>query len=168
MMGILGELGRFLLWLIAVPVAFVIAVVAGYAAFRWFTLCFALCCFRLAHVTRGRDLLIVYSDSPHWQAYVEREWLPRWGHRAVLLNWSERRQWSFWRPAVLLFRAYTGSRAFNPIAMVVPRWWGGPTVVPFWQAFKDLKHGKDDTLRDAERRLQDALPRGASGREPAA
>lgn len=28
----------------------------------------------------GKDLLLVYSDSPHWKDYVERRWLPgrRW------------------------------------------------------------------------------------------
>jgi hypothetical protein len=157
-------IGRLLLWLIAVPVALVVAVAICYVTFTRF----ALWCFRLAHVTRGRDLLIVYSNSPNWQSYVEREWLPRWGHRAVILNWSERRQWRSWTPAVLLFRAFTGYRAFNPIAMVVPRWWGGPTVVPFWQAFRDLKHGKGDTLRKAERQLEDALQRQASDTMPAA
>lgn len=156
----LGELGRFLLWLIAIPVSLVIAYVAVKQ--------FALLCFRLAHVTRGRDLLIVYSNSPNWQAYVEREWLPRWGHRAVVLNWSQRKQWRFWVPAVLLFRANTGYREFNPIAMIVPRWWGGPTVIPFWQAFRDLKHGKDGTLRHAERLLEDALERQRGSRVPRA
>jgi hypothetical protein len=156
--------GTLLLWLMAVPVVLVLAWVAGHVAFKWF----ALCRFRLEHVRSGRDLLIVYSHSPNWQTYIEREWLPRWGHRAVILNWSERKQWRFSTPAVLLFRAYTGDRAFNPIAMVVPRWWGRPTVIPFWQAFLDLKHGKSHTLQKAERQLEDALQRQASRKVPAA
>jgi hypothetical protein len=153
-------LGRLLLWLVAVSVGPVLVVVAGYIGFTRV----ALWCFRLAHVAEGRDLLIVYSNSPHWQAYVEREWLPRWSDRAVVLNWSERTQWSGWSPAVLLFRAFTGHQAFNPVAMVVPHWWGRPTVVPFWQAFRDLKHGKPAALRQAERQLEDALMRNLRGR----
>ena len=164
MTWVLDEFGRLLLWLIAVPVALVVAWILCYLAFGRI----ALWCFRLAHVTRGRDLLIVYSNSPHWQAYVEREWLPRWGDRAVVLNWSERERWSFWAPSVLLFRAFTGYRAFNPIAMVVPRWWGGPTVIPFWQAFRDLKHGKSHALRQAESQLENALQLRVRGKAPAA
>lgn len=160
MTWVLGDLGRFLLWLIALPVALVLA----WMLFRFA----ALWGFRLAHVTRGRDLLLVYSNSPHWQAYVEREWLPRWGDRAVLLNWSERQQWSCWAPSVLLFRAFTGYRAFNPIAMVVPRWWGRPAVIPFWQAFRDLKHGNSLPLRQAESQLEEALRRQVRDEGPPA
>ena len=28
---------------------------------------------------QGRDILLVYSNSPNWQAYVEQVWLERWG-----------------------------------------------------------------------------------------
>jgi hypothetical protein len=154
-MSVLSDLALFLLWLIAVPVGLVLAYAAAYVAFTRLVLWY----FRLVHVVRGRDLLIVYSNSPHWQAYVEREWLPRWRDRAVVLNWSERKQWPRSTPAVLLFRAFTGYQAFNPVAMVVPRWWGGPTVVPFWQAFRDLKHGNSLALRHAEGQLEEALRR---------
>jgi len=34
-------------------------------------------------LTRGRDLLFVYSDSPHWKQYIEEEILPRIQHRSV-------------------------------------------------------------------------------------
>ena len=61
-------IGSLLLVLIAAPVVFVIVWVACYVAFTRL----ALWCFRLAHVTRGRDLLIVYSNSPHWQPYVRQ------------------------------------------------------------------------------------------------
>src|SRR5918911_507082 len=50
--------------------------------------------FRAVWGARGRDLLLVYSNSPNWQPYVEANWLPRWGERAVVLNWSERSRWS--------------------------------------------------------------------------
>ena len=163
MTWVLGELARLLAFPIALLAALVVTWVACYVGFRQL----AQWCFRLTHVARGRDLLIVYSNSPHWQAYVEREWLARWGHRSVVLNWSERKRWRFWTPSVLLFRAYTGYRGFNPIAMVVPRWWGRPTVIPFWQAFRDLKHGRDSALRHAEHQLEDALERQASGKVPA-
>lgn len=113
--------------------------------------------FRRTWQPRGKDLLIVYSDSPHWQLFVEEQWLPRWGHRAVVLNWSDRREWLGNRSAeVALFRAFAGSRDFNPLGIVVPEQ-GPVTVVRFWRAFRDFKHGKDHSLRRAESVLERAL-----------
>ncbi len=40
--------------------------------------------------TRGKDMLLVYSDSPNWKEYVENRLIARLRERAVLLNWSER------------------------------------------------------------------------------
>lgn len=115
--------------------------------------------FRAVHGERGRDLLLVYSASPHWQRYVEEEWLPRWSGRAVVLDWSARARWTgreAERPEVALFRAVAGPREFNPLAVVVPL--TGPIrVVRFWRAFRDYKHGNDGALRSAERELSDAL-----------
>jgi hypothetical protein len=38
---------------------------------------------------RGKDILLVYSDSPIWREYVLSEILPLVQERAVVLNWSE-------------------------------------------------------------------------------
>jgi hypothetical protein len=105
----------------------------------------------------GKDLLLVYSDSPNWKDYVEASWLPRWQARAVVLNWSRRATWDADHPLeAAVFRRWAGDREFNPIAIVIPP--RGPvTVVRFWQAFRDYKHGKDRALRLAERRLAEAL-----------
>jgi len=46
--------------------------------------------FRKAGQPRGKDLVLVYSNSPNWQHYVEQTWLPKWERRAVVLNWSIR------------------------------------------------------------------------------
>lgn len=67
---------------------------------------------------RGRDLLVVYSDSPHWKNYFEEEILPHVQERAVVMNWSERRNWierMSLGPSV--FRHLGGDRDFNPIAI---------------------------------------------------
>ena len=113
--------------------------------------------FRRAYGPQGKDLLLVYSESPHWQRYVEQRWLPRWGSRAVVLNWSDRAEWSAAdTPEAALFRSVAGDREFNPLAVVVPRR-GRIRVVRFWRAFRDYKHGKDRALRDAERELEEAL-----------
>ena len=114
--------------------------------------------FRAAWRTEGRDLLLVYSNSPNWQQYVEETWLPKWGDRAVVLNWSERSKWK--RPVppeVALFRAFAGAREFNPLAIVVPARGRKVHVVRFWPAFREYKHGKDRLLRAAEADLDRCL-----------
>jgi hypothetical protein len=111
--------------------------------------------FRAVWGIQGKDLLLVYSESPNWQQYVKEIWLPRWGHRAVVLNWSERSKWR--RPAraeVALFRAFAGTREFNPLGIVVPGTGRRVHVVRFWRAFREYKHGKDRLLRQAEAELE--------------
>src|SRR5438132_14887 len=112
--------------------------------------------FRVAYGPKRKDLLLVYSNSPNWQTYVETAWLPRWGERAVLLNWSERSRWQPGAPEVQLFRSLAGDREFNPLAVVVPPS-GKPAVIRFWLAFRDYKHGKERLLRAAEAELEDHL-----------
>jgi hypothetical protein len=137
--------------------------IAAMALFLFFTLgivawqgAAAIRRFRRQYGREGKDLLLVYSNSPHWQQYVESEWLPRWRERAVVVNWSERSRWSGREPEIVLFRSIAGSREYNPIAIVVPP--KGPVrVVRFWRAFRDKKHGKDSPLENAERELQSAL-----------
>lgn len=104
----------------------------------------------------GKRLLLVYSNSPHWQAYIEEHWLPRVGEAAVVLNWSERGRWPEQHPLeAQVFRRWAGDREFNPVAIVVPE--RGPVrVIRFWKAFRDYKHGKDRALRVAEAELASA------------
>jgi hypothetical protein len=147
--------GVVLLWrgLLIFAGAIALVVVGAYAGDRW-RKWRALTRFRAIWGTQGRDLLLVYSNSPHWQRYIEAAWLPKWGHRAVVLNWSERRQWG--RPAppeVALFRAFAGGTEFNPLAIVVPARGRHVHVVRFWRAFRDFKHGKNRLLQAAEEEL---------------
>jgi hypothetical protein len=137
-----------------VMVAPIIAATAGYDRWRRAQL-------RRAFVTRwapsGKDVLLVYSDSPHWQRYVEMHWLPHLAARAVVLNWSGRGTWRERHPLeAAIFRHFAGDREFNPIAIVLPA--RGPVkVVRFWHAFRDFKHGKPEALRAAERELAEIL-----------
>ena len=122
--------------------------------------------------------ILVYSNSPNWQAYVEREWIPRLDGRLVVMNWSERARWArdhpieakFFRqlgdrdfnPAAIIFRPPTRGRSFrrwlravrelDPVALLAP-YEPRVDVVRFFQPFRDYKHGRDHTLRAAERRL---------------
>lgn len=105
----------------------------------------------------GKRLLLVYSNSPHWQAYIEERWLSRLGRVAVVLNWSEQARWPEQHPfEAEVFRMWAGDREFNPLAIVIPE--QGPVrVIRFWQAFRDYRHGKDQALRAAEAELAAAV-----------
>ena len=109
---------------------------------------------------RRRYALVVYSNSPVWQEYFERQVISRLGERAVVLNWSERKRWTL-SLAVILFRVFGGSRDFNPIAIVfAPLAW--PRTFRFYKAFRSFKHGQPEDvekLRLEFFRLLDALAR---------
>jgi hypothetical protein len=93
----------------------------------------------------GKRVLLVYSNSPTWQSYIEEHIIPRLPPGAIVLNWSERRQWRRWSLAYLVFRFFGGRYEFNPLAVVIhPFRWG--RTFRFWQAFRDFKHGRRDTL----------------------
>jgi hypothetical protein len=93
---------------------------------------------------RGRDVLVVYSNSPVWQRYFEEQVLPVLASRCVVLNWSERQRWRFSMP-VLLFRCFGGEREFNPLAVVFQpfRW---PRRFRFYKPFKAFKHGRPEEV----------------------
>ena len=127
--------------------------------------------------------LLVYSNSPHWQRYVEEQWLPRIGQRLVILNWSERARWNREHPfEARIFRRFAGDREFNPLAVIFlarephatfrawlraikardPLGMLAPSVrdvqvIRFWKAFRDFKHGKETALRAAEADLFAAI-----------
>jgi hypothetical protein len=102
---------------------------------------------------RGRRVLLVYSNSPHWQEYIESTWLPRLEPYAIVLNWSERsRWWKESRFAARVFRHWAPDQGFNPMAVLFPRF-GRTRRVSLYQAFRDFKHGNQATLREAEERL---------------
>jgi hypothetical protein len=118
--------------------------------------------FRRRYGPEGKDLLLVYSNNPPWQEYVESRWLPRWSTRAVVVNWSDRGRWSGAEPEVALFRAIAGGRERHPIAIVVPP--EGPVrVIRFWRAFREWRQGKELALRTKESELESVL--AAPGQE---
>jgi hypothetical protein len=127
----------------------------------------------------GKRGLLVYSNSPNWQHYIEIHWLPVLRDNVVVLNWSERARWNKEHPLeARLFRRFAGDREFNPIALLFldrPRhatfraWLRAikqrdalgmlaPSphdvkVIRFWQPFRDFKHGKERSLREAENEM---------------
>jgi hypothetical protein len=158
-LSLAAVIGVLLIWrgLLILAAAIAALVVIIYVRDRW-RKWRAVRRFRAIWGIQGKDLLLVYSNSPHWQRYIEENWLPRWGHRAVVLNWSERSVWG--RPArieVALFRAFAGAREFNPLGIVVPATGSDARIIRFWIAFREYKHGKDRLLRAAEAELDRCL-----------
>lgn len=100
----------------------------------------------LCWLPRGKNVLLVYSQSPLWQDYLEQRVLPHLAGQAVVLNWSERKKWerAFSLP-VLVFYYFGGRREFNPLAVVFrPCRWA--KTFRFWHPFQELKHGKSEAL----------------------
>lgn len=90
-------------------------------------------------------MIFVYSDSPTWKEYIETEILPNLQDRAVILNWSERRNWKY-SLAVLAFRYFGGYRNFNPIALVF-RPFRFLKAFRFFEAFKEYKRGNPENVQ---------------------
>ena len=105
----------------------------------------------------GKVGLLVYSNSQHWQEYIESRWLPYVADRLVVLNWSERHRWPATAPLeASVHRRWAGDREFNPVAIIF-RDKSRPSVVRFWRAFRDHRHGKSSALRAAEQDLATLL-----------
>ena len=101
--------------------------------------------------SRGRYALVIYSNSPIWQEYFEELVLPAVGDRGVVLNWSERKQWSY-SLSVALFRFFGGTREFNPLAVVF-RPFAWPRRFRFYGPFEAFKHGRPQQVDDMRRDL---------------
>ena|ERR1700687_3471970 len=100
----------------------------------------------------SRRVLFVYSDSPNWKDYIEQVILPRLPENSVVLNWSQRRQWSRFGVSTWLFRAFAGTREFNPIGLVFERF-GLVARYRFLSPFREMKHGRPETLQVLEERF---------------
>ena len=140
--------GRAFLLVLAVAVGVLLLADAGR---RWYQRLLGRR-FRRAH--DGKDLLLVYTDSPHWKDHVESKWVARWRERAVAFNRT--RPWSRKQPEAVLWLAVAGPLEHTPLAVVVAPS-GKARVIRLFAAFRDFKHGKDARLRAAERELEEAM-----------
>lgn len=107
-------------------------------------------------IPRGKDALLVYSDSPIWRDYITHEVLPLIEGRAVVLNWSERSRWSNLSFAVHVFRSFSGDKEFNPM-VVLFRPLRRAKYFRFWSAFKEWKRGNTAELDSLRNDLFDYL-----------
>ena len=96
-------------------------------------------------------VIFVYSNSPIWKDYIENEILPSIKDHAMILNWSERRNWKSSLP-VLAIQYFSGYRNFNPMGMVFRpfRW---VKIYRFFKAFQEFKHGNIKSVEELKREM---------------
>ena len=110
----------------------------------------------LIWLLKGKDLLVVYSDSPIWHDYMVAEILPLVEKRAIVLNWSERGKWPRWSLRAHVFRHFGSRREFNPL-IVLFRPLRRAKVFRFWLPFKDWKRGYREPVERLREELLSAL-----------
>jgi hypothetical protein len=164
MTPVIKRLKQFALAVLLV-VLFPLLAIAGMLALLLFAayelLLFAL--IRIFWLARGTDVLLVYSDSPIWLEYMNSRILPLVKDRAKVLNWSKRKQWPRWSLPVRVFRAYSGSRDFNPM-LILFRPFRKAVFFRFLSAFEEFKHGKPERLEQMRDDLIVELQRSGSSK----
>lgn len=104
---------------------------------------------------KKQRILFVYSDSPVWKDYIEGEILPYIQDTAVILNWSERRNWKT-SLAILAFQYFSGYRNFNPIAIIF-RPLHLVKTYRFFEAFKEFKRGDPKRVEEIRKEFFDCI-----------
>jgi hypothetical protein len=124
---------------IIVPLALVLLVLYGLHLIALYALVWLL------WLPSGKDVLLIYSDSPIWHDYMTTQVIPAVKDRAVILNWSERSKWPKWSLSVHVFRTIGGGRDFNPMVAVF-RPFQRARVFRFWSAFKEWTRGNTEPV----------------------
>ncbi len=115
---------------------------------------------------QNKVILFVYSDNEHWKEYAEKSIIPKIASQAVILNWSQRKEWInsnsleaqlfrnfqwgrewIWRQNIRM-----GGQDYNHMAIVFKPW-NKPKIISFWEGFKDYEFGNDEILRTVENEL---------------
>lgn len=154
---------RELPFLLLVPLIPLLLLLVAVQLLTWLTYAVVLhLALWIVWCSRGTNVLLVYSESPIWQDYIESEILPRLPRSTVVLNWSQRRQWKYFSLRVRAFRLFGGDREFNPMVIVFrPLRW--TKTFRFWKAFRDYKHGKEGPLETLQREMLHCVgPKGTS------
>ena len=141
------------IWVICVMAPLILLTIATVLPYEFIRGIYLRSRFESVYGKQGKRIVLVYSDSPHWQTYIEENWLPKLADVAIVLNWSQRSQWRR-QPALesKVFHHWSGDREFNPMAIYLPRR-GRVQTVRFWRAFRDKKHDHPEALEKLEAEL---------------
>ena len=87
-------------------------------------------------------ILFTYSESENWSQYIEENIIPEISNHAVVINRTKQQNWKEEYPLELKAIEVLAGLEVNPIALIFRN---GLRVrkVTLFEAFRDLKHGKD-------------------------
>tara|TARA_R110002072_G_scaffold20841_7_gene75247 strand:+ start:3729 stop:4193 length:465 start_codon:yes stop_codon:yes gene_type:complete len=94
---------------------------------------------------KGTYVLFAYSESENWSDYIEENILPRIAAHSRVINRTIDQNWKQKYRREKQAIEYWASLNINPVAIVF-RAWRPATVIPFYEAFRDLKHGKENAI----------------------
>jgi predicted Holliday junction resolvase-like endonuclease len=103
-----------------------------------------------------KKIILVTSDSPIWQDYVNDNLLPLFGESVSVLNWSQRKLWDNSKWEVKAFRHWGGQSEFNPLVIINKNLFQ-VKVIRLYEAFVDYKHGKAGKLVKKEMEIRKAI-----------
>lgn len=101
-------------------------------------------------------ILFTYSDSPNWSEFIETNIIPKIEQHAIIINRTKNPNWKHqFKPEKRAIELWATLNA-NPLAIVFePN--GKTEPIEFYEAFRDLKHGKDKAINEKCTELLRAL-----------
>ncbi len=122
--------------------------------FAFFSLHLLVLCtlVRIFWLPKGKNLLILTSESPIWSGYFQHNVIEKYEDKAHILNWSERKAWKKFSILVWLFNSFLGTQEHTPSVILFSPWYQ-PKIFRFWRPFKEFKHGKPNDVETMLRSL---------------
>jgi hypothetical protein len=150
-------LKKILLGIILIPLGIVIIpVILWILLFEFLARLYTRTCLKLKW-PKGKYILFTYSESENWSHYIEGSILPEIEEYSFIINRSKDQHWKsefkLERRAIELW----ANLNVNPIAIVFESS-KKVKVIPFYEAFRDLKHGKQETINAKCQELFQCLP----------
>jgi len=93
--SLVARLSRLVLLVLSGPIVFVLVLPLALVAIlsHFLNLLAVYLLVWALWLPKGKDVLVVLSNSPIWHDYMSSEIMPLVRERAVVLNWSERKKW---------------------------------------------------------------------------
>jgi hypothetical protein len=99
---------------------------------------------------KGINVLLIYSDSPHWKERIENEIIPQIKDQAVILNTSISQAWGDQEKfADKIYSFFGGRKDMKPMAIVF-HGFSNFKDFRFYQAYQKFKKGNDRELLKVE------------------
>lgn len=105
----------------------------------------------------GKFILFTYSDSPNWAQYIEANILPKIEDHSIIINRTKYPDWKSQFKTEKRAVELWASLKINPLAIIFTET-GKVKIIEFYDAFRDLKHGKEQTINSKCEELMNALP----------